>query len=402
MQTQEESNQMLVAAVQNFENALLVDPQNDTARTLLATTQLALFLNDNVISPSTGCSALCALLDGFGAGQGGRNLFNFGLTFPTPLPANSPTGADVQTFNDVDLIPVLISSATLLEAVAVEFSDTVELFGSMVELDYGDAMVAAAALRAIQINLESTLVLETTGDIDAIASATFPLTGDGVSYPYRIFSGDTPTNIVQGQECPITDPLAGPNDTRPGFLNDVANAMTMQTFLTRPNAGAKLESLRQGLIALSMNYIAGSESIIAETDPQDDDLVTFTAEQACQNPFVVQYLQGVITALSGSGVVVIPAVTSPVGNPCQVDLPQVTYNNTLAWEAGTYAGRPFLPDYTLSMAPQPCVADVNSFPDPTFGGAFPSLDAVSLLEGWNEANRLWDTLLFGRPVDAAY
>ena len=363
---------------------------------------LAAFLSDNGASESAagGSSALSVILDQFGVGTSGRDLFNLALTIPEQLPSSSPTGGEVQTFLQDEFLPVLRAAAGNLEAISPGYGlSSHTLWGNAVEFDYADARLIASALRMTEAFILLTGAFDLDIDIDVWANTTFDDGAGSPQFPYTLFTGDSPQNIIQGQTCPVP---GYPGVLRPGVLNEWSITGAYAFLLTAATADAKLEAMRTALIAAVEDFRAGAAAIPLEPngDPtQDDDFITMNAAQACQQPFIDTWLQGVETALEaglptgpGGFQIAPPVIATFAANGCDLDLPALDFNTTTAFLGATYANRIFLPNLSLSQI-SPCVADANSFTNPTYSGAFPSLTALDALRLYQALTRVFEGVM---------
>jgi len=128
--------------------------------------------------PSTFTDSLQEMLDRFGALTEARDPFGFFAMFPRILPANSPTGGDIQEFLRRVLIPELDGAIDEnLSRVGSSFSVVVtpqELAGigltqsGPVEIDHGDVGILAAGLGILRgFLLHMLLAHDLNVDIDA-------------------------------------------------------------------------------------------------------------------------------------------------------------------------------------------------------------------------------------------
>jgi hypothetical protein len=125
----------------------------DTARFFYALTRVAA-LGFNTYSdgiPDNDLHALGDILDGFDSPSDDTKRSNLAaISFPDPLPDDSPTGSDLQGFLINDVLPEFQGAITNLDAVSESFNKNwIEPFdGEFVESDYGDMLFFKAMFKS--------------------------------------------------------------------------------------------------------------------------------------------------------------------------------------------------------------------------------------------------------------
>jgi len=407
----DQSSQGLAQALALLEEAVDLDPANDEARMLLGAIRLPAFLDDNRFDPSPTTlggegegSTLAHLLARAGIDLHGDSIFDFlegtadPIGTPEELSDDTPTLGELQTLVRDELLPVLRAAEADLSAVSEDFSRSIDLFGRTIELDYGDAEVLAAGLRALEVQLLLFVIFDLDADLDALAN--YDKGGAPLDHPYRLFTGESPDDIVEHAR---SRPLPGEPE-RSGFLNEPDTLASRRTF--RPAAGADelFDDLRVALISLVKHAQAGAA--YEEDADSSDDLFVVTGEDACEISLAEPWLLDLLDALQGGDPVVDAFATG--GGDCELALPGFTLDIDLVFDPKTYDGRPFLPDYGGSKY---TVADEGSFDHATgatdlnrmiqdLGGD--PLSAAELLGSWNALNQAWDVLFAGEPLESAY
>jgi len=124
----------------------------DTARFFYALTRVAALGFDTYSDglPGNGLNTLGDILDGFGSPSEDANRSNLAaISFPDILPANSPTGSELQVFLYGVVLPELEGAISNLDAVSQSFNKqwTEPFDDETVESDYGDVLFFRAVLR---------------------------------------------------------------------------------------------------------------------------------------------------------------------------------------------------------------------------------------------------------------
>jgi len=200
------------------------------------------------------------VLDQFGTSPDGRDpLDNFNLSFPDPLPPDSPTGYELQEFLYSVVMPELIAALSGLDGVSTSFNVTwtEPADNSEVETDYGDLLVFRAALAS------------------AIASIR-------TQYAYYL-------NVDIDLEKNDTD------NSYEDFLN--SNPL----FLNLTNAGI-LANVKINLENAANDLLGAINWMIAETDGQDDDFINLTNVTAEEIADAKKYISAFKQSLNGPSV----------------------------------------------------------------------------------------------------
>lgn len=269
------------------------------------------------------------LLDRFGMGEEGRNLYNWTAELPQDangeisLPTDSPRGSEVITALETTMLSEIDAALSNLEKLESTKSDyynpiavlTKEMISSdrKMEVDYGDV-----ALYRSFLYLSKTLLLMLTNydlniDIDNILSK---IKKDTLNIK---------TDIIQAY---------------PQLLNRNQSGMS----------GA--QALKSSIDA----YLAASNFIRNEQDPQEDDLVSFYAEDLADEKEFRTVLTDVRTSLDNQPVCF------------DLDFDQPVLVNLYKFYDGPINLRSYLPSFSKENE-----IVHNTLPDPTFNGIFPYL-----------------------------
>lgn len=140
----------------------------NTARFLAALTRISAVWHDMQSdgNPNNGLNNLGDILDAFGCGASGRDPLHLEIMVcPETLPANAPTGAELQVFIANVLRPELERAIEHLDKVSQSFNvKWIEPFGGkQVESDYGDVLT----LRSIAGTLLGSAIIENNYNLDA-------------------------------------------------------------------------------------------------------------------------------------------------------------------------------------------------------------------------------------------
>jgi hypothetical protein len=400
-QLDQQTSAGLQAAKHDLEQAIALDDGNALAHLLLGGVRIVALIDDNQM-PTDGSPPcqLAALMDGFGIDLQGASVFDLMQdlqdgTLPDqqsllPLPDDSPQMGDVQAFLAGDLLDCVRQGAEDWEHVPQSFSQTVTLFGATFEVDYADARLLAAAARLAEagLQLQAAFVLE--ADLDELANWQ----QHGLAMPYRLYTGDSPGNIVIGQTTP---------DGRRGFLNEPVVLDTVNTFLPAPGADAAFDGVRHALAA-AIHDLQAALTYVEDPNP-DDDLLALPPEILCPVGLAGPWIEDLVVAIEGGDSLVAPLSASNAD--CAIKLPGFTFDSNLIFSSATWSGRLLFPDYPDGTTYADETSWAHLLADPAFqqifadfGGTAPS--GAYLLEVWNGLNGLWDTVFAGEPLETAY
>lgn len=257
------------------------------------------------------------------------------------LAADSPRGGEVQATLESTLAPALDAAIADLAAITPPFVttlttaelDTLGLSSALpIEVDTGDVLLLESALRLAYGALLVTLSYDLDFDLD------------------DAFNRYRTTLDVQGEVITAS----------PGLLTP------------RPGAATRMQTAREALHAALDGYVEASESIRAEADLQDDDLIVFPDLDSEAN-FRAELarwrsaLDGRATVLTGDDrwkARVRNALTDALGTPFDEGGVVVDLDGLFA---GAPSLRPLAPAFTFEPGASP-PSRLGAFPDPTFGG----------------------------------
>jgi hypothetical protein len=350
----EETSDALLEAIELFEDALVADPGNDVARSLLAMAEVLAFFDE----PNTarfmgsGCGMdLDTLLDRLDIELGeGTTIFSLlDGTAPEPMfpegpPSDPPTGIELQSFLRCELIPLLQETAEKLEAVSSGFTHEFEdgLLGSdPFTIDYGDAHLLAGALRGAEMALHLTCIFELAIDPEELVDGESELLlgrSDGAlgspGWPTQLFTGDSPTDVVAEQLC----------EGNTGVFNEHALLGTAGLLDASAEAQTHLDEWRAAAAQLLMNINDAVDGKVALADAgADPGLIEIDSTFICAQAVWLPWLVDMVDALQGTDSSV-AAVEVPEVCGIEIYLPALEIPEEL-FEAATYSNRPFLPTY---------------------------------------------------------
>ncbi len=144
----------------------------DTARFFYALTRIAALgfdaYSDGI--PNNGLNTLGDILDGFGVPADDTQRSNLdAISLPDPLPADSPTGNELQSFLDDVVRPELVGAIDNLDAVSQAFNTFwIEPFDcEIVESDFGDVLFFRALFKGALASIFAQNAYDLDADIDA-------------------------------------------------------------------------------------------------------------------------------------------------------------------------------------------------------------------------------------------
>jgi hypothetical protein len=239
----------------------------DTARFFHALFRvLALGFDTLSDGDSSDLGRLGDLLDEFGFANDELRSNSDLLTAPASLPAAAPTGDDLQNYLYDVVRPEIQAAVNDLGSISADFNVQWDWFvdDALVETDHADALFLSALYKSILASIAS----QRAYDLDAdIAAAVNPLLDSDIT-------NDTSAETIFSNETSFLS------------LRDTAKLAEARDHLNA-EAGA-LEDLLAALLAVQ-----------AETDPQDNDLITLGLTQAEIDQEVLT-LQGEISAIQAS------------------------------------------------------------------------------------------------------
>ncbi len=240
--------------------------------------------------------------------------------FPSLLPGNSPSGAQLQAFLDDVVMTDLEGALDALQSVATTFNATWTdpYSGTATESDYGDVLAARAALKAAMAAIMILNAQNLDIDID---------NEDLIEYHDDLLDQDEQANSIQ------TFLLRNPE-----FFTPIADSILMQ-------------SAKSTLIDASADLLSAMDFIATETDSQADDWINLIDS----TPEEIAEAKSLITAARTS---------LNEGTDFTIDHDtELSSDDTVINPAPFFSGlnfRSLLPAF-VGDAPQ-------SFPDPALGG----------------------------------
>lgn len=401
--------------------ALKHDPDNHSARFFLVAVRLITFFDD--IAPATtdkngdevvdsdDSSPIAGLLQDGGVRVGDGTLTTLEaieqddddlVQVPEEPLDTTPGVGEVQ-----DLLRSLRGLlnrelATLVE-IPADYSDVLtitvdeETGPEEIELDYGDVQVMVASLRLLQAGLCVATLFDLSVDLVAGDEELDAFDADviGSVAPLRLFSGDSPANIVEDQ---ILETTFGP---RPGFLNQPDRFDSSRTFLLAEDGDETLIEWHRSLLGF-FDALFALEEWTEDDDTEDDLSTAFDEETRCLYDVAEPWILDVHEALSGGDPVVDPLTTFAAcddGSVEEFDFDGGTFRFDLLFSPEPYDGRWFLPDYTLGGPPAteasfPHALENDALRDLVFDTSGQELDAEAFLRLWNDLASLWDDGLY--------
>ena len=143
----------------------------DTARFFYALTRVAALGFDTYSDhiSNNGLKVLGDILDGFGSPADDTKRSNFeAISFPDPLPSNSPSGNELQSFLNAVVRPELEGAINNLDKVSETFNTkwTEPIDDEIVESDYGDVLFFKALFKGAIASVNAQSAYNLDADID--------------------------------------------------------------------------------------------------------------------------------------------------------------------------------------------------------------------------------------------
>ncbi len=298
--------------------------------------------------------SLKEMLDRIGYSPFGRSIFDFRSEPPSSLPPDSPTTGDLQEFLDRTFLQEVTAAVDEdLRAIDESLSVIVEreevaLLGvpdtGPLEIDYGDAGMLEAALRAFQGKLRISLAYDMDVDIDEL-----------VLLAPRRFQEE------------ILDP-------HPSLLD-----------LSAKGAGLIMEAGDSYRTAIQAYYAASNFIRNRDDVNQSDDVILIEPADLAQEMMVRERLGMIECALNGEAFQRIDDA-APVCDPSRPPVYQGEIIDASRYFDDPIGLRSLLPPFSFDSACQRNFIDSiaptasSPFPDPTLNGVFPAMTQAGQLE----------------------
>jgi hypothetical protein len=375
------ANHSLEAAHTNFQNALSLDANHEGANLFYALTSILMVSNSSEFN---------SLLDRAGVSAAGRDIFNWNADFARDaygnviLPANTPTGGELQDFAQNSLLPVIEGSIGNLGKVGSGFQT---YFNWAFETGQGTRsgintfvtntsywsenewvgykLVVGGSEYDILSNTNDMLTVSPnlgvpvgTYDYEIVAPIEIDY-GDALVIRAGLNLAKTAIHIFLAYDFNIDiDAIVALIDTS-GFDIQTDVIQAYPQLLTLFPSG-QLTEAKANFAESITQLTAAINFIVAEGDPQGNDLFVISSEDGAQFKTKLEEWND---ALDG------PTYIEDLGT--QLNLVQFfDYPKNL---------RDYLPTFEGTYIKR------GSFPDPTFGGIFPTMTATELyrlLEDW--------------------
>jgi len=311
----------LVNANTCFKEAVSVDPTDQVANFFYSVTRILVFINDDAFND---------LLDRFGVTSEGRDLYDWSADLQRDaegnvvLPDDAPTSGEVLAFLKDILLPEVGGALGNLEIIGDTFNlllDPAETqAGEYLEVDYGDIALYRSALHA----LKSLILILDAYDLDVdIDDIVAEIENDDFSINLDLL--DTYTNLLM---------------LKPSHL---------------------LAEAKSAVRDAIDSYIEASAFIRAETDDQENDLITIDPEDLENEAKFRNALLDIENSLDGPYLI----GDEELEDPFRLDLTQF-FDDPIHI-------RDYLPQFTDDNEIVTC-----SFPDPTFSGILPDFNQDTL------------------------
>ncbi len=304
------------AAVDSAGNSTTDDA--DTARIFYALTRIAAIGFDYYSDKNTSdMNRIGDILDRLGCESSDSARANpDAISCPDSLPGDSPTAGELQTFLYSVVRPELEGAIVTLNAVSPLFNKKLtELFEDPTELDYSDVLIISAAIKSNLAHLLIEYAYDLDFDIDAVSSDETLTTEQFLNGNPELLS------LVDTENRLYSEILNAANDYITKSLNDLD---------------------------------AGINSIQAESDDQNDDLITFedmTEDEMTEAKDTIATAQ---TCLVG------PCIVDDNGTPLETSDDTIIDLTYFFGSRGVQDLRDLIPPFSGD--------DAGFFPDPTFGG----------------------------------
>jgi len=336
--------------------AVAANPGDGEARFFRAITRLLRVSEEQVDGPDPNehTDSVKEMEDQFGLSPAGRTVYGWEATLDRDmaddvnLPADSPAGPEMQTALEGLLLPAIDASIADLQAFPGADSfflgqadlDTIgdavgtKLDEDTIEIDKGDARAIESALLLLKARFHELLAVDADFDID-----------------------DTLSPLTQKTYC------------EEDVLNPHPLLLTPRGSEAGPNLAAAKQAFRDSIDA----YLAGSDFIRAEVDPQDDDLFTIEPDQLLDEEEIRLHLADLSASLDAQTCVFARGTTLLIDEADVVEalnnklepttlFTQALLDLSLVYDA-SYSFRPVTPYFHDGCR----VAD-GDFPDKAFGG----------------------------------
>jgi len=245
----------IVNANNCFEQAVSLAPSHQVANFFYSVTRILVLIYETEFND---------LLDRFGVGAEGRDIYDWTAEFPNKLPSDSPTSGEVIAFLGDTLLPQVEGALDNLEIIDSSFEIILtpdEIDGDeYLEVDYGDILLYKSALNMVKGAISILNGYHLNVDIDDVVNAE-----DGI--------------------CDIIH----------------EKVMADLNLLTIKDSG-KISNARAAIVQSIVDYLSASDFIRSESDDQWDDFITIEPEDAeSERKFrltliqVKDSLEGVIT-----------------------------------------------------------------------------------------------------------
>ena len=380
-------NQSLSAAHSSFQSALTLSPNHQGANLFFALTRLLMISNSADFN---------TLLNRAGVSSSGRDVFNWTADFTRDpqgkilLPSNSPTGAELQSFLQNNVLPEIDGALDNLSKVASNYEtiyqwtlesgsgsvsspNTITVTGPTPYWGYNEWV----GYKIVVQGTEYTITSNTFDTITVTPNWTIP----PGNYNYKIFElveidyGDV--LIMRGSlylakggiyilssynlDIDIDTIVSLYNAGTLNIQNHIVNTYNQLLNLLPAQQLSQAKSLMRDAIN---TFTSAIDFIKAETDPQDNDL--FVIDDPAEEQRYRDLLADLYGALDGSSYV--RKIGYQVNLSEFFDRPKTLRN--------------YLPHFIKQFI------EADTFPDPTFGGILPSMTS-------NELNKvLWDCIIY--------
>ncbi|MBE9504989.1 MAG: hypothetical protein IME96_12520 [Proteobacteria bacterium] len=305
----------------------------DTARFFYALTRVAAVGFDTYGDGVADNNSLGGILDGFGSPSDDTKRSNFeAISFPETLPADSPTGSDLQSFLYDAVRPEIEGAIDNLDAISEDFSKqwTEPFNNETVESDYGDVLFFRATFKGVLATIYTQNAYNLDADID--------------------------------------EAVNNDDKTTESFLNDESNFLALSTSFGSDLIGAKnnfdsaLEDLDNAI-----------ERMQSESDPQEDDFINLGDSTNAEIDQALYYIGKVQDSLIG------PTTITDQEDPANA----FTLDMSVFFAGLDFRSPNLLPPFS---ADDPA----GLFPDPTFDGTFGA--GIDLNEDIDPADGIPDIL----------
>jgi hypothetical protein len=284
-----EARDICVAAADSYGS--IVSNDADVARFFAALSRVAALWYDQTSdgNPNNGLNTFGDILDAFGCSVSGRDPERFDITWPDILPANSPTGGELQTFIRYIIRPEIEGAIENLGNVSQSFNISwIEpIDETTVESDFGDVLAAKALFKS----LLASIIIENSYNLDG----DFDL----MDYHIEQFLADNPDFL----KLTSSSELSGAKNYLIGASNDALSAIDWIQAETddQNNDFVNLLDIEPATINDAKEYI--NEFKTSLTGPvnlyEDDEKTQLNGTLNLTNFFVGMDLRSLLPAYSG-------------------------------------------------------------------------------------------------------